>query len=513
MLSGILWLGVLVAVSCTPPPEPLPEPLRIGLHAAPVSLDPHLQGEAAAFSILSNIYDTLTTFDAEMRLQPGLAIRWSNPEDRLWRLALRPDVTFHDGSGFDAEDVVFSLDRARSLPESRAAGFLVEVASVRAVGPYGVEIVTHRPYPLLPHKLALVFMVPTGSPTRIDTPVGTGPYRLVRYDPGRKVTLQAIPGSAVEGWRGRPAVERVEIWNLSDPEERVAALLAGEVEWINDVPPAVFRRLKEEGEPGVRTAARTGLRLIYLQGRPDRPPFDDPRVRRALHLALDREALVREAVAGQARPLGQMAGPEVFGHVADLEPPERDLVAVRRLLAAAGYDAATKRPTVELEHSTARNPRLIEGVQRQLTEAGFAVTPRARPWSEMYPRLYSDAVLFYAGGWVSASGDVSELLDGKVHTRDPQTGYGDANSNGYSNPPLDRLIEEAGVARDPRSRRGLLEDCMRLLMEDPAFIPLYAPFDLYAYADGLTWQPRADGNLPLHTMVWDPAARVRAGVP
>ncbi len=300
-------------MSCGAPPEPLPEPLRIGLHAAPVSLDPHLQGEAAALSILSNIYDTLTTFDAEMRLQPGLAIRWSNPEDRLWRLALRQGVRFHDGSAFDAEDVVFSLERARSLPDSRAAGFLVEVASVRAVGSYGVEIVTHRPYPLLPHKLALVFMVPAGSPAVIELPVGTGPYRLVRHDPGRKVTLQAIPSGAVEGWRAAPSVERVEIWNLSDPQERVAALLAGEVEWINDVPPVVFHRLTEEGEPGVRTAARTGLRLIYLQVRPDRPPFDDPRVRRAVHLAVDREALVRQVVAGQARPLGQMAGPEVFG--------------------------------------------------------------------------------------------------------------------------------------------------------------------------------------------------------
>jgi peptide/nickel transport system substrate-binding protein len=473
------------------------EPLRIGLHAAPVTLDPHLQGEAAAFSILSNIYDTLTTFDAEMRLQPGLAIRWSNPEDRRWRLELRRGVVFHDGTLLDAEDVVYSLDRARSLPESRAAGFLVEVESVAVAGAHEVEIVTARPYPLLPHKLALVFIVPAGAPESIDTPIGTGPYRLVEHNPGRKVTLEANPVTAVEGWRRAPAVERVEIWNLSDPGERVAALLEGEVEWINDVPPEVFNQLAARGDGGLRTAARTGLRLIYLQVRPDRAPFDDPRVRRALHIALDREALVRDVVAGQARPLGQMAGPEVFGHVAGLEAPARDLEQARRWLEAAG-----PLPPVELEHSTARNPRLIERVTAQLAEAGLAVTPRGRLWSEMYPRLYSGEVGFYAGGWVSASGDLSELLDGKVHTRDPATGYGDANSNGYSNPQLDALIERTGTIRDPVERRRLLEACMEMLMEDPAFFPLYAPFDLYAFDGDLQWQPRADGNLPLASMVW-----------
>jgi peptide/nickel transport system substrate-binding protein len=472
----------------------------VGLYAAPVELDPHLQGEAAGFSVLSNVYDALTEFDADMRLKPALATGWRNPEDRVWRLTLRAGVRFHDGSELDAADVVFSLERARSLPESRAAGSLVEVEGVSVAEPGVVEIRTRRPYPLLPHKLALVFIVPEGAPARIERPVGTGSYRLVSRDVDRKLVLEAQP----EGWRGGPAIQRVEVWSFPEPQERLEALLSGAVDWIHDVPPADFLRLQgaEPAASEIRTAARTGLRLTYLQMHPERPPFNDPRVRMAVHRALDRRALVAEAVLGQGRPLGQMAGPEIFGHAADLEAPDPDPEAVRRLLAEAGYREGT--PAVELEHSTARHSGLIEALAAQLTAVGIPVDPRGRPWSEMYPRLYSGEVSLYVGGWITASGDASELLDSKVHTRDPETGYGDANSNGYSNPELDRLIEQAGAVREPLERRRLLEECLRRMMDDPVFVPLYAPYDLYAAVADLRWQPRADGNLPLASMQWEP---------
>ncbi len=430
--------------------------------------------------MLGNVYETLVTFDAEMRLQPSLVERWENPDDLVWRFRLRSGVRFHDGRTLTSEDVVASFARAQSHPESKSA--LVAIAEVRALDELDFEIHTETPYPILLNKLAFFFIVPRDAPAVIRHPLGTGPYRFVAYEADR-VRLEAFD----EHWRGPPPESDVELCFVSDSGDRLRRLLAGDIDLAGELAPEHAAAL--EVEDGFRVESRSGLAVAYLQMKPAVAPFSDPRVRQAFDLALDRERLVAEMLLGQGRPVGQMVSPNIFGFAPDLAPADHDLAEARRLLAAAGFGDGLD---VVLE---ARDGRDMVPVRDQLAAAGIRVETVSRPWSEMYGRLQSGAVDFYLGTWVSSAGDASDLLDQKVHSRDPERGYGTSNSNNYSHPEIDRLIEASGRLLDMTQRRQLLQQALRAVAEDRAFLPLYTPYVLYGVRQGIEWMPRQDEQI------------------
>ncbi|MBV8199493.1 MAG: hypothetical protein JOZ15_02610 [Acidobacteria bacterium] len=459
-------------------------PLRLVFHSDPQGLDPHLHDEVATHWVLDNVYDSLVTFDADMHVRPALAAGWDNPDDLTWRFQLRPGVRFQDGRPLAAADVVVSLERARSHPQSKMSGYLVEVAAVRALDPRTVEVQTHRPYPILLNKLTFIAIVPRDAPARIVKPLGTGPYRFVAYTPGRTLELEAWSGAWNAGDEGEP---RVSIGFESDAAKRVERLTSGQADLIAELPSQYADRVASA--PGCAARSAGGLAVNYLQPRVDTPPFSDPRVRRAISLALDREALVRVMLHGRGAPAGQMVGPKVFGYAPEIQPPRRDLAAARRLLAAAGYPDGLD---AVLEY---RDGQDVAPLQAQLAEAGIRLRPQARPWSELYPRLLRGQVSFYYGSWQCSSGDASDLFDNKVHTRQPERGYGASNSNGYSNPALDGLIESSGATLDMNERRRILESAMRLLDADLPLIPLAIQFNLFGVRTALGWAPQLDARI------------------
>ncbi|HYL05049.1 MAG TPA: ABC transporter substrate-binding protein [Thermoanaerobaculia bacterium] len=464
-------------------------PLRLVFHSDPQGLDPHLHDEVATHWVLDNVYDALVTFDADMHVRPTLAVAWDNPDDLTWRFQLRPGVRFQDGRPLAAADVVVSLERARSHPQSKMSGYLVEVAAVRAVDPHTVEVQTRRPYPILLNKLTFIAIVPRDAPPRIVKPLGTGPYRFVSYAPGRGLELAVFDG----GWRAAEELEpRVSIGFESVAAKRVERLTSGRADLIAEMPSQYADRVKSA--PGCAVRSAGGLAVNYLQPRVDAPPFSDPRVRRAISLAVDREELVRAMLHGRGAPAGQMVGPKVFGYAPELQPPRRDLAAARQLLAAAGFPGGLD---AVLEY---RDGQEVAALRAQLAEAGIRLRLRPRPWSELYPRLLRGQVAFYYGSWQCSSGDASDLFDNKVHTRDKARGYGDSNSNGYGNPALDKLIESSGATLNMNERRRILESAMRLLDADLPLIPLAIPFNLFGVRTTLAWAPRLDARIQVAGM-------------
>jgi peptide/nickel transport system substrate-binding protein len=455
-------------------------PLRLVFHSGPQGLDPHLHDEAATHWALDNVYDALTVFDADMHVRPALAAGWDNPDDLTWRFQLRPEALFHDGRRLRAEDVVASLQRARSHPQSKMSGYLVEVAAVRAIDGQTVEVRTRRPYPILLNKLSFIAIVPRDAPPRIERPVGTGPYRLVSYRPDQGIELRAFDRS----WRGGRVEPRVSIAFESDAARRVARLTSGRADLIAELPSAYADRVAAAPGCGVRAAG--GLAVAYLQPRMDTPPFNDPRVRRAVSQAVDRDALVGALLHGRGAPAGQMVGPKVFGYAPEIRPPRRDLAAARRQLAAAGYPRGLD---LAVEYRAGQE---LAPLSAQLAEAGIRLRLEPRPWRDLYPRLLQGRVGFYYGAWSCSSGDASDLFDNKIHTRDPSRGYGGSNSNGYSNPELDRLIESSGATLSMNERRRILESGMRMLDADLPLIPLVIPYDLLGLRREVEWAPRID---------------------
>lgn len=464
--------------------------VRVALHGDPSSLDPHLQAEVIAQAVLGNIYEPLVTFDRAMRPRPLLAESWTNPDELTWRFRLRPGLRFHDGRPLGVDDVVASLERVRSHPGSRQSGSLVAVDEVVAIDDRHLEVRTHAPYAILLSKLAFVAIVPADVPQEIEHPMGSGPYRFAERrhrssgtEPGM-IRLEKVPGHR----RGHGAPAVVEYLFVADRDERIEGLLGGRFDLVDELALGDVGQI--QARESVRLESLTSLAVTYLQIDPTRPPFDDRRVRLAVHLALDRWALVDEVYGGYARPAGQMVSQNVFGHDPDLEPPRRDLAAVRTLLAEAGRGDGLR---LELEVREGRPT--TDHVRRQLAEAGIEVTVVERPWSEMYARLQRGEVGFYLGGWVCTSGDAGDLFDAKVHSPDPELGYGRANFIDYSDPELDRLIERANAAHTLSQRGRLLRRALRLLAEDLVYLPLYSPEEVYGLRQRIRWTPRPDGRI------------------
>jgi len=481
-LAFLACLPVCTAGCARPAPVPA-RPLRIALHSDPLVLDPHLRNEALTYSVLRNLYEGLTAFDTEMRVGPALAASWENPNDLTWVFHLRPGVRFHDGRELTAADVVFSLDRARTLPASGFGSYVVAVDKVRALDRYTVELTTRRPYAILLNKLAFVLIVPAGSPPEILQPVGTGPYRLVSYQPGARLALRSFDGY----WGGPSAISQVDFLPVPDQRARVERLLAGDLDLVQE--PGALNLARIRAAPHCRGLEQESLTVIFLLMKTARPPLADIRVRRAIHLALDRSALVATALRGEGHPIGQMVGRSVFGYAPDIVAPPRDLAAARRLLAAAGYPGGLD---LDLEF---RPGRQAAEIRRQLAEAGIRVRLVERPWRELFPRLLDHRVDFYLGAILAPSADASDLFDAMVHSRDAARGYGDGNFGDYRNAALDALIEESGSTLDMLTRRAQLERSMHLLMQDLAFTPLYVPWNLFGVRDDVAWQPRRDGYI------------------
>lgn len=469
-------------------------PVRIALHGGPSSLDPHLQSEVPAQIVLGHIYDSLVDFDVRLRPIPALAESWENPDAYTWRFHLRAGPRFHDGRPLEVADVIATLERARRHQRSRQAGALVAVAEIRQVGERSLELRTKKPYPILLNKLAVLSVVPRDAPEEIVDPIGTGPYRVVRK------LAEAIELETVEGhWRLGPDHPRryprhATLHFLGGGEERLRGLLDGRYDVVDDL--STGSSAKVAGKPGVRLETLSSLSVTYLQLDVARPPWNDLRVRRAVDLLIDRDQLVREELAGRGEPAGQLVSANVFGFNPDLQPTRRDPEAARRLLAEAGYADGLE---VEIEY---RDGRDIDTIARQLEGGGLRVSGRTRPWEEMYRRLQSGEIGAYLGTWVCTSGDASDLLDRKLHTRDPERGWGDANWSRYSNEQLDRLIEESQQVVNPLDRGALLKKAMALTAADLPFVPLYSRSEVYGVRRELAWTPRRDGRIFAFEMRW-----------
>ncbi|HYN44084.1 MAG TPA: ABC transporter substrate-binding protein, partial [Thermoanaerobaculia bacterium] len=315
-LGGVLVVALAAAgsFSCRRPPLPV----RIAVHSAPQSFDPHLQNEILTTAVLANIYDSLTEFDEESQIRPALAATWTNPDDRTWVFRLRPGVRFHDGRSLTAEDVAFSLGRARNHPRTELSSYLVEVESFKVLDPLTVEIRTRRPFAALLVKLSPIQIVPSGSPETITGPVGTGSYRLLRYEEGKSIELVPAPTD----WRGPAEKGPLTFVVEREPRKRLDKLLAGEVEVAAGLSEDAVNVLR--GSAGCRAVVRPGFIVEYLQLAFIDPRFRDRRVRQAFDLAIDRSAYVAEAHHGLGQPVDQLVVPGVFGYAPDLKPATRD---------------------------------------------------------------------------------------------------------------------------------------------------------------------------------------------
>ncbi len=490
-----------------------------------VSCDPAIGTDTAALVFMSHIYERLVTRDRDFALQPSLALSWESLSPTMMRFKLRPGVKFHDGTPFTADDITFSIARARE-PTSLIKSNTVGIKSATRVDDLTVDIETDGPLPTLLNQL---YLIPVMSRTwaekhGVTGPAnyvggrenyatrhsnGTGPFQLKSFESGGKVVLNAHAG-----WWGRREGNVTEgIYTpIRANATRLAALVSGEVDLLIDPPVQDLERLR--GNAALKLLQIPEPRIILLQldlerdellfsNVKGRNPFKDRRVREAMRFAIDGEALHKKVMRGNSRPIGSMIAKGITGHSEKAARPNVfDPVRARKLLGEAGYPNGFG---VTLDCTNDRyilDEQICAALAGMFSKVGIDATPNPKPKALFFQKTDASKreTSLMLIGYYPTTVDAGALLEGVLHTYNGK-GAGDNNTGRYSNPKLDALLLAARVELDSAKRVVLLEEVQLLIKEDIAIIPIHQQLPSWAMRKNVDTPARLDNGLDLRWVV------------
>jgi peptide/nickel transport system substrate-binding protein len=487
--------------------------VTVGLSADITSVDPHFHNYTPNQNISDHIFNRLVERNDQLRMVPGLAVSWRTIDDTTWEFKLRPGVTFHDGSPFTADDVVFSIERVPTLKDSPGlfSTYTKAITGITVVDPLTIRLKTAQPYPLLPNDLSVVSIVSKKAATGATSAdfnsgkaaIGTGPFKLARFVRGERVELVRNDNY----WGKKPQMQNLTVKILTNDAARVAALLANDVQLIDAVPVADVKRLTTNAD--LRVSQRTSTRLIYLyldvsrdqspfitdkDGKPlASNPLKDVRVRHALSKAIDRETIKARAMDGASRPTTQLLIPGLPGYVEALKVEAPDIEGAKKLLADAGYPNGFGLTLHGTNNRYVQDEQILQTVAQMLSRIGVAVKVEAQPAAVFFGRQNKGDYSVSMSGWAPDSAEGSSLLRAFIATRNKDKGLGTYNAGNYSNPKVDQLLETALATINDAEREKLLQQAIQLAIgTDQAVIPLHHQVNLWASRKEVTFSGRSD---------------------
>jgi peptide/nickel transport system substrate-binding protein len=500
--------------------------LTIGLGTDVTALDPHYHNVTPNNSVAGHIFGFLVQRDEKSRLVPGLATEWKVVDPLTWEFRLRKGVRFHDGSDFTAADVVASIERVPTVPNSPSpfTAYSKQIKEMIVVDPLTIRFRTATPYPLMPSDMTQIAIVSKAAAkaTTEDfnsgkAAIGTGPYKLVRYVKGDRIELARNDAY----WGGPTPWEKVTLRLLPQDASRVAALLSGDVQVIENVPTSDVAQLRRDKRLSVfRTVAD---RLIYLHLDSDRDvspfvtdragkplaknPLKDARVRRAISKAINRAAIVDKVMEGEAIASGQLIPDFLFGATRNLKVEPFDPEGAKKLLAEAGYPDGFGLTIHAPNNRYVNDAKIAQAVAQMLTRVGIDTKVVAMPSATYFTQATDLKFSFMLLGWSTGTGEASSSLKALLMTYNRDKGYGTANRGRYSNGKVDLLTEDALQTVDDAKREAYLQRATELALADQGIVPLHFQVNLWATRDGISYVPRTDEN----TMAWmfRPAAGAR----
>ena len=484
-VGALIALIVLVAVaawmangdhdeSAEPAPQAPAVRFVAGLPSHPGDLDPHTSSGTSALLVLEQLYETLVWLGPDLRPQPGLATRWEVDDDGVvWTFHLRRGVTFHDGTLLDADDVVASLQRVRAT--GAEATRLDLVTDLRAVDDLTVEVELDRPAADLPARLGAsprLAIVPADAIEQLDEtgtpPPGTGPFRQVSpVDRAGAVDLEAV-----DHHTSTPRIDRLDFRIVGDAEAGLAALRDGRLHWLATVEPDHVEELEQDDALDV--ARIPGLDYFHLGFNVQRAPFDDPELRRAVGLVLDREAIIAAARPGGGTP-NQTAIPasSVWHH--EHAPFRHDPDQAQAALDQADLDEPVELLATD---EVADSIPIATEVAAQLAAAGLEVAVRELGFEEFLDAQAAGGFDLYALGW---AGD----LDPDGVYRPVHHSRGSRNYQGLVDDDIDDLLGAARQEHEPEARRELYARATEEIVDRAAYLYLYNADVLRAWSSEL----------------------------
>jgi peptide/nickel transport system substrate-binding protein len=487
--------------------------LKVGVSTEPASIDPQYSTTGATQLASQQIFETVVGRDKNLQIVPSLAVSWKEVDPLTWELKLRQGVKFHDGKDFGADDVVFSIKRIPTVPDSPSS-YKRNVAMIKdvvAVDKHTVRILLKQATPQLPTELTFVYVLPSTTPANATQDdfnkgkyvTGTGPYKFVEWVRGDRLVLEKHDAY----WGRKSSFDRVIFRPITSDPSRVAALLAGDVDIIDHVSPIDQERLRKD--PKVTLISKPAATMMYIHmdsnrdnspmisGKDGKPlgknPLKDPRVREALSLAINREALAERVLNGAAEPTGQFVPEGMVGYAPDILPDPYDVEKAKRLLAEAGYPNGFALTLHSPNDRYLNDEQVAQTVGQFFARIGIDVKVQALPYSVFGTAATKLEYSIFLMGFGNTTGDAARGMTAVLATYDTASGLGANNRGRYSNPEFDKFIKLAASTSDDAKRESYLQEAARVaFVKDHAILPLYVQTTTWALRKGLTYEARMD---------------------
>ena len=479
-----------------------------------LTFDPHSQNHATTLAMLMHVYEGLTRYDKTFQVEPALATSWQQISPTQWRFNLRRKVKFHDGTPFTADDVVFSYGRIQQ-PQGTMQIYVAGVKEIRKVDDHTVDFMLAGPDPVLLRKIidfrimSKAWAEKNRSQNVQDAKAkeetyasrnanGTGAYILKGWEPDKRVVFAANP----VWWDKRDGnVTDVIYTPIKSDATRVSALLAGDVDLVTDLPTQDVARLKQN--PALKVLDGHEVRTIFIgmdqhnnelqySDAKGKNPFKDVRVRRALNLAVDREAIKRVTMRGLSIPAAIMVAPGVHGHSNELDKiAAADPALARKLLAEAGYPNGFEFTLDCPNNRYVNDEEVCQALVGMWAKAGLRVKLNAMPFATFIPKILRHDTSAYMLGWGVATFDALYTLQSLVRTQ--TTGAdGSFNCGRVSDAKLDQLIDTMKTEMDPKKRDAMIREALTAVRDQAYYVPLHHQLRPWAMKKNVTTLHRAD---------------------
>ncbi len=522
-LTRVAAATALAAIAASPA---FAQELKIGLSAEPSAMDPHFHNLTPNNMLTRQIFDTLAVQDENQQLTPGLAESWKPLDATTWEFKLRKDVKFSNGDPFTANDVIYSYCRAPRV-EGSPSSFAVGVRAVQAMtapDPYTLIIKTATTYPLIPLEASTIAILNAkligagqveydrqdcknaGTYPKTEDfnngkfAIGTGPYKLAQYTKGDRIVFERNDTY----WGPKQPWAKVTLRPITSAGPRVAALLAGDVDFIENVPIQDLARV--EANKDYKVVRQLSNRIIYLHfnyladsppgvtdtGNGPKNPWRNAKVREAIAKAIDRDAIVARIMGGVAVPAGEALPTQMFGANKDMTPTKADPAAAKKLLAEAGYPNGFSIVIGTPNDRYINDAQIAQAIAQMLNRIGIKTSLEAMTASQFFTKRNKAEFGIWLAGWGADTGEMSNPLKALLATPNKDKGFGTTNPGGYSNPKVDAMLEEALATVDDTKRAALLAAASKLAMADYGFIPLHFEGTTWGMKKTLEYKARVD---------------------
>ena len=447
LLTTVAMLGTLAA------PAFARDTITLGMVLEPPTLDPTANAAAAIDEVVyANLFQGLTRIALDGSVQPALAESWqAEAGGKAYVFHLRPGVTFHDGSTFDARDVIFSLDRARAPDSTNAQKALFQgIASVQAIDPQTVRIGLTAPDGGLPFKLAWgdAVMLDQASIASIAThPVGTGPFKFGEWRQGDRIRLDAYDGY----WGPRPALKSATFRFIPDPSAAFAAMMAGDLDAFPIYPaPETLPQLQADPRFKVLIGTTEGETILAMNHK--NAHLSDGRIRAAIAHAINRQDLIEGAMFGYGTPIGTHFPPHHPDYADLTGASDYDPQAAKTLLAQAGAENLTLRLALPPPPYARRGGEILAA---QLRAVGIQTRITNMEWAQWLEQVFKNA-------------DYDLTIISHVEPMDIGIYGRDGYYFNYDNPDFNAVMADLDAATDPAARSALLKRAQAIIADDHA---------------------------------------------